>query len=145
MASNFEQFWTLERYAFVGMSAEKPFPETSFAALRATEGKTVYAVDPTADEIDGEKAYDDLAALPEKVDAVVLEVPQDKTEQWIAKIAEAGVEHLWIHMGRDTPEALELAKEKGINVRHGTCAVMYVRGGFPHNVHKFFRKMFGGW
>ena len=45
MASYFEDFWTFERYAFVGISAEKPFPKMSYGALKATEGKTVYAED----------------------------------------------------------------------------------------------------
>lgn len=145
MASFFEEFWTFDRYAFVGISADKPFPKMSYGAMKAKEGKTVFAVDPSVDEIDGDKAYDDLASLPEPVEAVVLEVPQEKTAEWIGKVAEAGAKHVWIHMKRDTPEALELAKEKGLQVRHGTCAVQYVRGGFPHSMHKLFRKMLGRW
>ena len=145
MPSNHEEFWSYQRYAFVGISADKPFPELSYAAVRAEEGKTVFAVDPSVDEVLGDKAYDDLASLPAAVQAVVLEVPKEKTAEWVAKAADAGVEHVWIHMGRETPEALDLAKEKRINVRHGTCAVQYVRGGFPHVVHKFLRKLSGRW
>lgn len=145
MPSNHEAFWAHDRFAFVGISAEKPFPELSYAAVRATAGKTVFAVDPSVDAILGDRAYDDLASLPEAVQAVVLEVPREKTAEWVEKAAAAGVEHLWIHMGRETPEALALAREKGINVRHGTCAVQYVQGGFPHSMHRFFRKLLGRW
>ncbi len=145
MTSSYEQFWTYDKYAFVALSSEKPFPELSYNAVKAMAGKTVYAVDPSADEIGGDKAYDELTELPEPVDAVVLEVPQEKTAEWVAKVADAGIGHLWIHMGRESPEALKLAEEKGIEVRHGTCAVQYVRGGFPHNLHKLFRKMLGRW
>ncbi len=42
-------------------------------------------------------------------------------------------------MGRDTPEALALARKHGINVRSGTCAVMYLKGGY-HSVHRWINK-----
>ena len=54
-----------------------PYTHTSFArGLLKKLGKQVFAVDPSTDEIEGDKAYADLAAHPRKVDAVVLEVPK---------------------------------------------------------------------
>ncbi len=45
-------------------------------------------------------------------------------------------------MQRETPEALALAKEKGINVRSGNCAVMYVTSGFSlHSLHRWIAKL----
>ena len=44
--------------------------------------------------------------------------------------------------GRETPEALELAKENDINVRSGTCAVMYLKGGY-HTIHKWINQALG--
>jgi len=47
-------------------------------------------------------------------------------------------------MGTETPEALDLAGEKGINVRSGTCAVMYLKQGFSyHSLHKWIAKLIG--
>lgn len=143
MPSRFEEFWTFDRYAFVGNSKVKPFPVLSFRNTRKL-GKTVYPVDPSGPEIDGQRAFPDLASLPEKVDAVVLETPKEETLGWVEKAADAGVQHVWIHMKRDTPEALALAQERGLDVRHGTCAVQYVTPGFSvHAIHRFFRKMAG--
>jgi predicted CoA-binding protein len=143
MASDFETFWQKSSYAVVGHEAKKNFPVLTYRGLKQL-GKSVYAVDPSAEEIEGDRAYSDLAGLPEKVEAVVLEVPKEETRDWVARVAEAGVEDLWIHMGRETPEALELAKEKGINVRSGTCAVMYVSAGFTlHSIHKWIMKLAG--
>ena len=62
---------------------------------------------------------------------------------WVEKAADAGITELWLHMTADTPEALELARQRGLNVRHGTCAVQYVDQGFPHNVHALIRKVLG--
>ena len=127
--------------AFVGHSTEKDFPALSYGELKK-QGKKVFAVDPSVDQVAGDKTYPDLASLPEKVDAVVLEVPKQETEDWVAKAADAGIQNLWIHMNRDTPEALALAKERGMKVHTGTCAVMYVTQGFSyHSLHKWINQL----
>lgn len=143
MPSNHEEFFTKNSFALVGNSAKKNFPKLTYRALKKL-GKTVYAVDPGASEIDGDKAYPDLASLPGPVEGVVLELPKDETAEWVGKAADAGVKDLWIHMKRDTPEALALAKEKGMNVRTGTCAVMYATPEFSfHSIHKTIMKILG--
>lgn len=82
-----------------------------------------------------------LSALPQKPDAVIIEVPGEEARDWLARAAAAGVSDVWIHMGYKTPEALALAAEKGINLRTGTCAVMYLTPGLAHHcVHKGIRK-----
>lgn len=145
MPSRHERFWHHSNYAVVGRSSVKPFPRLTYKALKEAEGKTVYAVDSSCEEIDGDPAYDDLADLPDPIEAVVLEVPKEETASWVERAADTGVTRVWIHMGRETPEALELAEERGIEVCAGTCAVQYLTGGFPHNIHRFLRKAAGRW
>jgi len=144
MPTRNEEFWTHDRYAFVGHTEKKGFPKLSFGLLRKQEGKIAYPVDPSVAEVDGEKTYPDLASLPETVDGVVLEVPKSETKDWVQQAADAGIPRVWIHMQRDTPEALELAAEKGIEVHTGTCAVMYVKKGPSyHSIHKWLMKAAG--
>ena len=143
MASNYETFFENNSFAVVGREAKKNFPRLTYQALKDL-GKEVVPVDPSAREVEGDQAYADLEQLPLKVDAVVLEVPKEETEGWVARAAKAGIEDVWIHLQRDTPEALALAKEKGINVRSGTCAVMYLTQSFSyHSIHKWIMKMVG--
>lgn len=144
MTSGYEDFWNKNSFALVGHSgSKKKFPGLTYAALKKI-GKTVYAVDPGADQIDGDKTYADLASLPDGVEAAILELPKEETKDWVGKVADAGIKNLWIHMKTDTPEALALAKEKGLNVLSGTCAVMYVTQGFTHcSIHKWIFKLLG--
>ena len=141
MTSRHEQFWENTSFAFVGHSAKKGFPRLSYGKAKAL-GKKVFAVDPSRDQIEKDPSYADFAALPETVDAAVLEVPREDTAEWVKKAAEAGVQRIWIHAKRDTPEALALGKERGVELLTGACAVMYVnRTPSVHSIHKLIAKL----
>ena len=143
MASNYESFWDNDRFAVVGNKAKQNFPDLTYKGLKKL-GKAVFPVDPSMQEIEGDQAYATLEGLPDKVDAVVLEVPKADTKDWVAKAADAGIKDVWIHMGRETPEALALARDKGMNARTGTCAVMYVTPEPSyHSIHKWIMKLVG--
>lgn len=141
MPSDYETFFLLERYAVVGHSARHPFPKLSYAGLKH-RGKTVYAVDPSVSDISGDPAYPDLESLPGPVDAVLIEVPREETSTWVERAIAHKVLDIWIHQGTDTDEARVLAEKAGVRLRTGTCAVMYVTGGF-HVLHKLVNKLLG--
>jgi predicted CoA-binding protein len=143
VASDHELFWKKRSFAVVGHAGKKNFPFLTYRGLKRL-GKVVFPIDPSVGEVDGDKTYGDLSGLPEKVDAVVLEVPKGETRDWVARAAEVGIKDVWIHMQRETPEALALAKEKGMNVHRGTCAVMYLTPGLTyHSIHKWIMQLTG--
>lgn len=143
MPSAYEEFWARSSFAVVGNSAKKSFPRLTYNALKKT-GRTVFAVDPSVAEIEGDKTYSDLKSLPERVEAVVLEPPKEETAHWVEQAADAGIKNVWIHMNRDTPEAVAVAQREGLNLLKGTCAVMYVTPGFTyHSLHKWVDKLTG--
>ncbi len=143
VASNRETFWENVSFAFVGHSSKKPFPELSYGEVRR-QGKKVFAVDASVESVLGDRTYPDLASLPAPVDAVVIEVPREETARWVAQAADAGIKHVWIHMLRDTPEALAIARDRDLNLRTGSCAMMYVCQGLSyHTLHKALDKALG--
>jgi uncharacterized protein len=144
MASEHEQFFALESFAVVGDTSGRPFPKLTYGNLKKL-GKKVYPVDLSGEEkVEGDDNIGALDKLPGKVDAVLMEVPRERTVEVVKAAAELGVKHVWIHMGSETPEALAVCEENGILARTGTCAVMYTQQGFSfHSIHKFLRKMSG--
>ena len=143
MTSNYETFWEHDCFAVVGNKAKQNFPVLTYQGLKKL-GKTVFPVDSSVEDIEGDHAYATLEGLPAKVVAVVLEVPKTETRDWVAKVADAGITDVWIHMGRETPEALALAHDKGMNARTGSCAVMYVKPEPSyHSIHKWIMKLVG--
>lgn len=142
MPSSRESFWEdQDGYAVVGHSGRRAFPRLTYRGLKKL-GKTVYAVDPAGETVEGDASFRDLASLPGPVSAAVLEVPKDETAEWVRRVADAGIRSVWIHQQTDTPEALQLAEELGLQVCSGTCAVMYVTPGVsPHMFHRWVMKL----
>ncbi len=141
MPSECERFWDADVYAVVGASARKPFPKLTYNALK-DRGKTVFAVDATADAVEGDTAYDDLVSLPQTPQAVVMELPKEETAGWVGKAADAGVTEVWLHQMTDTPEALQVAEERGLHAVTGHCAVMYnIPGLSMHAPHRWIWKL----
>lgn len=140
MPTDHERFWTHSSYAVVGHQSEKPFPKLSYRELKK-RGKQVFAIDASTAEIDGDRTYPDFAALPRGIDAAVLELPRSETAEWVLRAADAGIRRVWIHMSRDTPEAFAIAKDRGLELHTGTCAVMYLNRGFSaHTIHRWINQ-----
>ena len=143
MPSNYEKFFDADLFAVVGSSSKMKFPVLSYRGLKNLS-KTVYPVDPATSTIDGDKVYKSLNDLPEKVERVIIEVPKQEIMNWIKQAVSAGIQDAWIHMGCDTKETVKLAKDNNINLRTGTCAVMYVTPGPSyHSIHKWIMKILG--
>jgi predicted CoA-binding protein len=133
----------MQRYAVIGHNDQRPFPKLTYGALKKN-GKTVYPIDESTSTVEGDRTYKSLAELPESVEAVVIEVPKSETLEWCKRAIDHGVKDIWLHMNTDSPEGLALAEEKGIRLRTGTCAVMYLHRGFSmHAIHRFFQRMRG--
>jgi len=141
MRSNNEDFFNGTHFAVIGHAAKKNFPILTYNGLKSMH-KTVFPIDPSCPDINGDKCYTSLAELPERVDRAILELPRDETNQWFVQVLAAGIKDVWIHMGCDTPEVHALAKENNINLRTGTCAVAYVKPGFSyHALHRGIMKL----
>ena len=138
-----EAFFEHERYAVVGHSSEASFPRLTYAALKEA-GKQVFAVDPSAEAIEGDPVWRDLASLPSPVDGAVLEVPREETAGWVERAAQAGIPRVWIHQNRETEEALACARTNHLETHVGSCAVMYLAQGVNvHTLHKAVWKLVG--
>ena len=115
MISNHETFWEHRSFAVVGHAAKKNFPRLTYRGLKRL-GKRVFPVDASVPDVDGDPTFADLAALPEKVEAVVLEVPKEEMTEWVASkwnvdrnhvlltgLSDGATMTLLVGLGADTP------------------------------------------
>jgi len=144
MPSHRELFFELPSFVVIGNSAAKPFPRLTYNNLRL-RGKKVFPLDlGGVDEVEGDANIKSLDALPEEVAGAIVEVPRDQTLDVVEAVERAGIRQLWLHMKSESPEVLAFCEEKRIDVRWGTCAVMYTQQGFSfHSIHKAIMKLLG--
>jgi hypothetical protein len=114
-----------KRIAVVGVSrSEKKFGNMAFAEL-AARGYQVFAVHPAAKEIAGAPCYPNLAALRGQVDGVLVIVAPQQAAQVLREAAAIGVKNVWLQQGAESPEALALARELGLELVANKCVLMY--------------------
>ena len=107
--------------ASVGLSSNPEKVSYGVGAYLLEQGFRVLPVNPTVDEILGEKAYPDLESVPEKIDVVqVFRRPEDVPSVVDAAI-KAGAKVVWMQLGIVNEEAAQTAREAGLQVVMDRC------------------------
>jgi predicted CoA-binding protein len=92
-------------------------------------GYDVFAVNPNAEEVEGDRAYHDLRSIPGGVEAVVIGTRPELAEETVRECAELGIEHVWMHRGPGggsvSPAAAAYGRDHGIAVIDGGCPCMF--------------------
>jgi predicted CoA-binding protein len=140
-----DRFLAGQHFALVGASRNpKQFANVVLRQLRA-DGRTVYPVNEHTDlaTVEGETCYHSLADVPDPVDGVIVMVAADKAARVVAEAADRGITKVWLHRGAGpnsvSTEAVELCRERGIEVVDGACPLMFEpHTGWIHRVHARF-------
>ena len=92
-------------------------------------GYEVFAVNPNADEVEGDRPYRDLRSIPGGVDAVVIATRPETAEETMRECADLGIKHVWMHRGPGAGSVSETAadygRQHGIAVIDGGCPCMF--------------------
>jgi predicted CoA-binding protein len=139
------EFLTKKRVAVTGVSRTPGKHGSNVVYKRLRErGYEVFAVNPNADEVEGDPAYHDLAAIPGGVDAVVIGTRAEIADETMRECADLGIEHVWMHRGPGAGSVSETAtaygREHGIEVIDGGCPCMF--GPTADFGHKAMRVVF---
>lgn len=142
-------FLAQKRIAVAGVSrnATGEAANLIYRKLRET-GHGVVALNPRAEQVEGDPCYPNLAALPEPVDAVVAVTPPAETEALVRECDAAGVRRVWLHRSLGTGSVSEAAvaycREHGIRVIAGGCPMMYCQPvDFGHKCMRWVLRITG--
>ena len=109
-------------YAVVGASANRDKFGNKVLRAYQKKGFTVYPINPREPEIEGLKTYTDLKSLPETPRGVSIITPPPITERVVREAADAGARFVWMQPGAESPEAIRIARERGLEViADGSC------------------------
>jgi len=107
--------------ASVGLSSNPGKESYGIVQYLQSQGYRVIPVNPTADEILGEKAYPDLESVPEQIDVVqVFRRPED-VPPVVDSAIKAGAKAVWMQEGIVHEEAAQKARDAGIQVVMDAC------------------------
>jgi predicted CoA-binding protein len=108
-------------------------------------GYEVFAVNPNADEVEGDRCYRDLTSIPGGVQAVVIGTRPEIAADTMRECADLGITHVWMHRGPGAGSVSDAAaaygRQRGITVIDGGCPCMF--GPTADLGHKVMRLMYG--
>jgi uncharacterized protein len=135
-------FLAQKRIAVTGVSrtAAGHGANTVYQRLR-DRGYEVFAVNPNADEVEGDPCYHRLADIPGGVDAVVMATRAETTRDTMRECVDLEIRRTWMHRslgdGSVDEEATRFGREHGVTVIDGGCPLMYApTSDFAHKVIK---------
>jgi predicted CoA-binding protein len=139
------EFLDGKRVAVTGVSRAPKGHGSNIVYQRLRErGSQVYAVNPNADQVEGNTCYHDLAAIPGGVDWVVIGTRPQTAEATMRECADLGIKQVWMHRGPGagsvSREAAEYGRQHGIRVIEGGCPCMFEPTA--DTGHKFARMIF---
>lgn len=148
-ADKAKEFLAQKNIAVVGVSrTEKDAANGIYTALRG-KGYHVFAVNPKADTVEGDKCYHNLKEIPEKLDAVMIVTRPEVAVEVVHECAEVGVPRVWMHKNAlfgearssVSEEAVAYCKEHDISVIDGGCPMMFM--DFPHKCMRWMLGVMG--
>ena len=149
MTAPVNEFLAQHRIAVVGVS-RKPAGHGANAVYRRLRerGYVVFAVNPHADAVEGDRAYPSLRSIPGGVDAVVIGTSPDRAGAIVRECDELGITHVWMHQGMEpgsvSESAADYCRTRGISVIAGSCPLMYgPTADFSHRCMRWYLERTG--
>jgi len=124
------QFLSNKRIAVTGVSRTPAGHGSNVVYQRLRDrGYEVFAVNPNADEVEGDLCYHDLRSIPGGIDGVVIGTRPATAEITMRECAELGIKQVWMHRafggGSVSEAATEYGRQQGITVIDGGCPLMF--------------------
>lgn len=134
------EFLAYKRIAVTGVSRTPEGHGGNVVYRRLRErGYEVFAVNPNAEEAEGDRCYADLASVPGGVEAVVIATRPQTAESTMRECVRLGIRHVWMHRmsgaGSVSAAATAYGREYGVTVLDGGCPLMFApTSDFGHRV-----------
>jgi predicted CoA-binding protein len=124
------EFLVKKRIAVTGVSRTPQSHGSNIVYQRLRDrGYQVFAINPNADEVEGDRCYHDLKSVPGGVDAVVIGTRPEIAESTMRECADLGIRYVWMHRsfgaGSVSEAATEYGRQHGITVIDGGCPLMF--------------------
>jgi predicted CoA-binding protein len=124
------EFLSHKRIAVTGVSRDPSAHGSNVVYKRLRDrGYEVFAVNPNADQVEGDRSFHSLAEIPRGIDGVVIGTSPQYAEQTMRECDALGIKRVWMHrafgIGSVSDAATHYGREHGITVIDGGCPCMF--------------------
>ncbi len=124
------EFLDHRRIAVTGVSRTPKTHGSNIVYQRLRQrGYEVFAVNPNADEVEGDPCFHDLKSIPGGVEAVVIGTRPEIAEDMMRECVDLGIDRVWMHRsfggGSVSDAATEYGRQHGVTVIDGGCPLMF--------------------
>lgn len=125
-----DTFLASRRIAVTGVSHAPAGHGSNAVYVRLRDrGYEVFAVNPNAETVEGDRAYPDLGSIPGGVEAVVIGTRPEHAMDAVRQAVDLGITQVWMHRSMDagsvSPEAVDYGRQHGLTVIDGGCPLMF--------------------
>jgi len=136
-----DEFIASRNFAIAGVSRNRrKFGNTIYRELKQ-KGYKVFPVNPNCDEVEGDKCYRKLESIPDKIDALVINLPPAIALDTLRQANDYGVNKIWLQQGSQSDEAVEYCEDNDIDCVSNECVLMFMKP--TAFIHKFHRWIWG--
>ena len=141
------EFLACTRVAVTGVSRTPATHGSNNVYKRLRDrGYSVVAVNPNAQQVEGDQCYPNLRSIPGGVESVVIGTRPAIAEDTMRECVELGISHVWMHRGPGpgsvSAAATEYGRQHGVTVIDGGCPLMF--DPTADVGHKVMRVLFSG-
>jgi len=124
------EFLGHKRVAVTGVSRHPTNHGSNVVYKRLRDrGYEVFAVNPNAEEVEGDPCYHDLTSVPGGVDWIVIGTRPETADITMHECVELGITRVWMHRsfgaGSVSAAATAYGRQHGVQVIDGGCPCMY--------------------
>ncbi|WP_151082881.1 CoA-binding protein [Nocardioides cynanchi] len=139
-----ESFLACRRVAVTGVSRDSANHGSNVVYCRLRErGYEVFAINPNAETVEGDRSYARLEDVPGGIDLVVIGTRPERAEETMKECIALGMTRVWMHRafggGSVDRSAVDLGRAHGITVIDGGCPCMFAPT--DDGAHRFLRRV----
>ena len=112
---------TTQNIAVVGISAREDRPSYAISAYLQAQGYHIFPVNPTIEQVLGEKAYPDLVQIQKPIDVVLIFRQAEAIPPIVEEAIKVGAKVIWMQEGIVHETAAQTARNAGLDVIMDTC------------------------
>ena len=120
-----EKFLSSPAFGVAGASQDRAKYGNRVLRKYLQHGRKAYPINPHEQEIEGQPCLASVLDLPAEVVSVSIITPPAITEEIGGQAIQQGIQNLWRQPGAESPAAIRMAEDNGLNViADGSCLLV---------------------